>query len=80
MKRKKNMQVYQNLALISQIGISMILPIFLCLWFGQWLDKKIGTSPLFLIVFLVLGIMSAFRNLFKMTKKQTKNDEEEEDE
>lgn len=55
------------LLMISQIGISMIVPIFLAAFIGNWLDAKFGTGFFFLI-FLLLGILAAFRNIYKLTK------------
>jgi F0F1-type ATP synthase assembly protein I len=54
----------KHLALISQIGLLMAIPIFLCLFIGLWLDEKFGTNGIFLIIFLLLGVFAAFRNLF----------------
>ncbi len=54
----------KHLALVSQIGLLMAIPIFLCLFIGLWLDEKVGTNGLFLIIFLLLGVFAAFRNLF----------------
>ncbi|AOY75576.1 AtpZ/AtpI family protein [Clostridium formicaceticum] len=59
----------ENLALISQIGISMIIPIIGGLYIGRWLDTKVGTQPIFLFVFIVMGVGAAFVNLFKITTK-----------
>lgn len=59
------------IALISQLGISMCVPIFLCVMVGIFLDNKTGLSPLFLMIFIILGVGSAFRNLFYMTSKIT---------
>jgi ATP synthase protein I len=36
---------------------------------GYWLDKKLGTDPWLFFVFLGLGIVAAFRNLYIMYKK-----------
>lgn len=54
----------KHLALVSQIGLLMAIPIFLCIFAGQWLDEKIGTNGVFLIIFMILGVLAAFRNLF----------------
>ena len=42
MKYQKN--VYRSLVLITQFGINMIVPIFLCSFLGVFLDKKFGTN------------------------------------
>lgn len=57
----------KNLALITQLGISMITPIFLGVYIGTWIDKKVGTNGIFMLVFLFLGIGGGFMSLFKLT-------------
>ncbi|MPW27010.1 F0F1 ATP synthase subunit [Alkalibaculum sp. M08DMB] len=63
----------QNLVLISQLGFSMIVPIMGCFLLGRFLDVKFDTGNLFLIVFTILGIMAAFRNLFVIGMKSGTN-------
>lgn len=68
--RKKNtFGVLANLTLVSQIGISMVLPILGGVWAGHWLDERLGTKILFLIVFVFLGIGASFYNLYNLTSK-----------
>lgn len=69
----KNMDFLRALSLISQIGIVMALPIIGCIILGNFLDVKFGTGILFLIIFSVLGVGAAFRNLFVLTSKVQKN-------
>jgi len=33
---------------------------------GVWLDKKVGTSPLFILLGTVLGVVVAFYGIYKM--------------
>lgn len=65
--------VLENLALISYIGISMMVPIFAGLYIGRWLDNKFNTQPIFLFIFIGMGVIAAFRNLFIVATKDTKN-------
>lgn len=68
MKRKKNYKdTLQNLGLISQIGISVITPILLGVFFGQFIDKKLGLNGIFSITFIILGAGAGFLNIFKLT-------------
>lgn len=60
------------IALISQIGLNLFITIFLGLAVGKFLDDKFATSPLFLLIFIILGVAAAFRNLFAITKKYFK--------
>lgn len=66
MKYKKS--VYRSLTLITQFGINMLVPIFLCVMAGVYIGNKFGinwiTIPLFAI-----GALAGFRNIFIMAKK-----------
>ncbi|MDE7061303.1 MAG: AtpZ/AtpI family protein [Lachnospiraceae bacterium] len=64
---KKDRPVIKGLLMISQIGISMIVPIFLGAFLGYQLDRWLGKGFFFLI-FLLFGILAAFRNIYKLTK------------
>ncbi len=57
-----------GLALITQLGISFAVTIGGCLFLGKLLDDWLNTSPWFLLIFVVLGVAAAFRNLFHFTK------------
>lgn len=61
---KWDAKVVKGLSLISQMGLLMVIPIFGCLFLGRYLDEWLGTDPLFLLVFIVLGVLSSFRNLY----------------
>jgi len=66
-KRKYDKSVLQSLALISQFGINMLVPIGLMLWLGLWLDEKFGTSWLVIPCFCV-GAIAGAQNIYKMAK------------
>ena len=76
---RKNSWV-KNLTLVSQLGFNMITPILLCTLLGVFIDENLGTSPIFFIILMLLGVAAAFRNLFYHTTKemvrQTKKKEE----
>ncbi|NLK21825.1 MAG: AtpZ/AtpI family protein [Epulopiscium sp.] len=69
----KNRDFLAALSLISQIGMVMALPIIGCIILGNYLDIKFNTGIFFLIVFTILGVGAAFRNLFVITSKVHKN-------
>ncbi|WP_425446175.1 AtpZ/AtpI family protein [Dethiothermospora halolimnae] len=72
MKKEDKSKILRNLSLITQIGISMIVPILIGIIFGNFLDNKLGTEVIFLIIFLILGVAASFLNLFKITDKLSK--------
>lgn len=69
---KNKMKIFQNLALLTQIGIMMIVPIFGGLLVGRFLDDKFGTGNKLLFVFIILGTGAAFMNLYKIAMKDNK--------
>ena len=66
----KNTLLY--LGLISQIGFSIITPILLGVIIGQFLDKKLGKNGIFSIIFVILGAISGFFYLIKLSTKSSK--------
>ena len=66
LKQKKT--VYQALVTISQFGINMLVPIFLCFFVGLFLDRKMGTSC-FMILFFFMGALAGFRNIYLLARR-----------
>lgn len=58
------------LAVVSSVGLSLVIATFLGLALGLWLDSKFGTKPILTIVFLVLGIIAGFRNYYLIMRKR----------
>jgi len=54
----------------STVGLSLVLATFIGLAIGYWLDKLFGSSPWLTIIFLIIGIIAGFRELFRIAKKQ----------
>lgn len=75
---KNNKDVSKGIAMISQIGFTMITPIALCSFIGYQLDKRLSTNSWF-IIFLVLGFLTAFRNVYHLTRQFYAKDKAKED-
>lgn len=61
-------KVLKALSLVTQLALSMAVPIFLCMFAGLGLDRLFGTSPVFLLVLVFLGIGGGFRSVYILTK------------
>lgn len=68
-------KIAKSFSLISQLGFIMLTPILLCIWLGSTIDAFIKKSPLFTIIFLLLGVGAAFRNLFYYVGKEIKKED-----
>lgn len=71
-KHKKYMEIAKMLSLISQVGMMILIPIFGCTFLGKFLDSKFNTEPIFMIVFLLLGVGGAFMGVYKTLIVYTK--------
>ena len=66
MKYKKN--VYQSIAMITQFGINMIVPILMCTLIGVYIGKKFDMMIIVIPLFII-GALAGFRNVYIMAKK-----------
>ena len=64
----------KNIVLISQLSICVMVPTFLCLAIGLWLDGKFGTY--FTIPLLIIGIAAGARNAYVLAMNSIKQDEQ----
>lgn len=77
---KTNKTIWMTLALISQLGLGMVVPVFLCAFIGEKLDERFGwacTLPLILV-----GVLAGIRNtyaLIKQAKKRIEAGKDDED-
>lgn len=74
--KKYKRSVYQSLAVITQFGINMLVPIFLCSFAGLFLDRKLGTAFWFVLLFFV-GALAGFRNIFILAKRIYEGDKKD---
>lgn len=75
--KKEDKNVVKSFVMITQVGLSMLTPIFLCAFLGGYVDKALHTSYWFIIL-LILGILAAFRNVYYLTRQFYKKDLEKE--
>lgn len=65
--------VAKSLTMISQVGISMLVPIFLCCMLGMFLEDKFGW-PAFIPLF-ILGALAGMRNVYVLLSSIYKEDD-----
>lgn len=65
---KYSKNVFRSLAMVTQFGINMIVPIFMCSFAGMWLDEKFGTSFWMVSLFFV-GALAGGRNVWVFARK-----------
>lgn len=76
-EEKKNL--LKSLGVLSSIGISVVLAIGISVMFGIWLDSKFGTKHWFFFIFLIIGIVAGYRNIFVIISRELKKSDQSED-
>lgn len=74
MDKKQRNQVMETLALVMQVSISMILPIFACTLLGAWIGNKTNTGWAAIVGF-VIGAAAGVESVYKIVKKYLKNND-----
>jgi F0F1-type ATP synthase assembly protein I len=62
---------------LAGLGLAFALSIVLFLLAGQWIDRKLGTEPLFLIVFVFTGAGASFYSIYRKLVEQQRRDDEQ---
>lgn len=59
----------------KQVGVFMTIPFMLAVspilgwFFGEWLDKKLSTSPYLMYLFVVIGFAAGVREVYRIIKR-----------
>jgi len=63
------------MAEFAGVGLQFAVSILVFLYVGQWLDRKLGTDPWFLIIGVFTGASAAFYSMYrKLMKAQARED------
>lgn len=72
-------KTFQTLSLVTQLGLVMIVSVGMTTALGIWLDRRLGTSFLTVILFF-LGAVAGGQGAYRMVKQVFKEEDEERDE
>lgn len=73
MKKKSVFNIAaEMLSLINQLAIVVLVCIFGCFFIGRFIDSKLNTEPIFMMIFLVLGVASGFNSVYRILRKYIK--------
>lgn len=63
-------------AKFAGVGLQFAVTILAFLWLGTWLDRKLGTAPLFLYLGVFLGAGGAFYGMYRQLMANLERDEQ----
>jgi ATP synthase protein I len=56
---------YQGMGRYMALGTQMVITTVVIAAIGYWIDKKTGKSPVFLVVFFLLGSAAGFHVVYR---------------
>jgi ATP synthase protein I len=62
--KEETKKLFRELWFYSSLSFSIALSIVIGLGIGYWLDTKFNTSPWLTLIFLGLGVIAGFRNIY----------------
>ncbi len=71
-------KTFQTLSLITQLGLVMIVSVGMASALGIWLDRRLGTSFITVILFF-LGAVAGGQGAYRMMKQIFKEEDDERD-
>lgn len=71
-KKVRGKELLGILALASELGFSIAIPIGLGVIIGSWLDRRLGTAPALTLALLLLGVFLGMTNLYNLVKRTTR--------
>lgn len=67
--RRKDRHPFQAMALMSAILSQLVGSILIGIFLGRWLDKVIGTEPLFMIIGLLIGLAAGTYAMLHLVRR-----------
>lgn len=59
-----------------RIGIELVAGVIVGILIGYHLDELFGTKPLFFFIFLVIGVVAGFLNMYRAVMKEDNSETE----
>lgn len=68
-RRRSSKKGFKNIAMLSSMGMGLVLNIVFGFLIGNFLDKHFGTFPNWTGTFVVIGVVAGFYNMYYILKK-----------
>jgi len=68
---RSSKRMYEGLS-ASSVGLELGLAVIIALLFGMWLDRRLGTEPWMMLLFLCFGLIAGFRNVLRAVARAEK--------
>lgn len=76
---KDKKEVFRSLISYSSLGLEMGLSVAIGIGIGYFLDSYFKTSPYLTIIFMLFGVVAAFKTIFTLMRKIEREDKRNHD-
>ena len=70
-EKKSKKREFVELSRLTSVGIGLIVSAMIGWYIGTVIDKHLHTAPIFMVVFLVLGMSAGIINVFRTLGKNS---------
>ena len=67
-KRSNLIELLRLVSYVSQFGLSVVMPIVLCVLLGVWLNMSYGVGEWLIVLLLVVGLISGGCGFFRFVR------------
>jgi len=67
--KKDKQNIFRAVGYMSQIAFTVAACVLVGVLLGRFLDNRLGTDPWLVIIFSLLGVLSAFKAMIDIAKK-----------
>ena len=71
--KEERRRIFRAASLLTQLALGTVACIGLAIFVGLLLDNRFETSPLFILIFVFVGIISAFKFMLDTVKRAEKD-------
>ncbi len=64
-------EIQRNIAVVSEIGLVIAVPMVASGFIGRWIDKQLGMAPWMTLLLLVVGTILSIFNFASVIRKIT---------
>jgi ATP synthase protein I len=68
-KRNDKYSAYRQIGILTTIPMLMAVGPILGYYIGSFLDKKLGTTPYLMVIFIFFGFVAAGKGVYNLIKK-----------
>lgn len=77
MKSNRNGDIVKGLAMLTQLGLTVLIPTALFLVLGLWLDRRFGWSVM--VPLLLLGVFGGAKGAYNLAKGMIRGQEDDDE-